>query len=77
MTQFQSTLVLSCELQRVTADPSISGCRPKQRQTTIFRQGGDQSATPKEQPGPFDPHDGNDLISNNSGLHPCALGAVL
>ena len=75
--QFRSTPALSCELQRVTADPTISGCRPKKRQNTIFRQGGDQSATPKEQPGPFDPHDGNRLISNNSGLHPCALGAVL
>ena len=75
--QFRSTPALSCELQRVTADPTISGCRPKKRQNTMFRQGGDQSATPKEQPGPFDPHDGNRLISNNSGLHPCALGAVL
>ena len=33
----------------------------------------DPPATPKEQPGPFDPHDGNRLIFNNSGLHPCAL----
>ena len=45
----------------------------KQRQTTIFRQGGDPSAIPQERSGPFDPHDGNRSISNNSGFHPCAL----
>ena len=41
----------------------------KQRQTTIFREGGDPSAIPQERPGPFVPRGGKRAISIDS----CAL----
>ena len=41
----------------------------KQRQTTIFRQGGSPSSLLQERPGPFDPQEGKEAISIDS----CAL----
>jgi hypothetical protein len=38
----------------------------KQRQTTIFRQGGDPSAIPQERPGLFVPRGGNRIIAIDS-----------
>ena len=41
----------------------------KQRQNTIFRQGGSPSSLLQERPGPFDPQEGKEAISTDS----CAL----